>query len=238
MSASTRLAARTASAVLVLIAAAAPATAASVDAAKTVAALKAKIAATRLKIERINDYDQIENLESAYSYYLDKDLWDQLSDLFAKDGTLELAQRGVYVGQDHIRAFLPAFGGPEGPKPNRLGNHLNLQPVIHVAPDGKTAKVRIRLLQMMGQAGRSAGWGGGIYENEMVKEDGVWKFKVDHVYNTYNVAYDAGWSKQARGVLPGPSQKAPPDRPPSFVFEDYPKVYDLPMHYKNPVTGR
>jgi hypothetical protein len=55
----------------------------------------------------VRGYDQIENLESAYGYYLDKNLWDQLADLFAKDGsTMELAQRGVYVGQDHIRAFL------------------------------------------------------------------------------------------------------------------------------------
>lgn len=238
MSAASHLIGRTAGALIAVLVAAGPVMAAEQDAAKAIAALKAQIAATRLRIERIKAYDQIENLESAYGYYLDKNLWNQLSDLFAKDGSMELAQRGIYVGQDHIRAFLPAFGGPEGPKVNRLGNHLNLQPVITVAPDGKTAKVRIRLLQMMGQAGRSAGLGGAVYENEMVKEDGVWKFKVDHAYNTYNVAYDGGWSKQTRGILPGPNQKVPPDRPPSLVFEYYPKVYDVPIHYKNPVTGR
>lgn len=220
------------------VAAAAPAAGGDRQADKAIALLQARIAATRLKIERIEAYDRIENLESAYGYYLDKNLWNQLADLFAADGSMELAQRGVYVGQDHIRAFLPAFGGPEGPRVNRLGNHLNLQPVINVAPDGKTAKVRLRLLQMMGEAGRSAGWGGAVYENQMVKEDGVWKFKVDHAYNTYNVAYDGGWSKQTRSILPGPNQKVPPDRPPSLIFEYYPKVYDLPIHYKNPVTGR
>jgi len=30
----------------------------------------------------------------------------------------------------------------------------------------------------------------------------------------------------------------PPDRPPSLVFEAFPKVVDLPIHYKNPVTGK
>jgi hypothetical protein len=224
--------------VVASVAASAPAAAGNRQADKAIAMLQARIAATRLKIERIEAYDRIENLESAYGYYLDKNLWNQLADLFAKDGSMELAQRGVYVGQDHIRAFLPAFGGPEGPRINRLGNHLNLQPVISVAPDGKTAKVRLRLLQMMGEAGRSAGWGGAVYENEMVKEDGVWKFKVDHAYNTYNVAYDGGWSKQTRSFLPGPNQKVPPDRPPSLIFEYYPKVYDLPIHNTNPVTGR
>jgi len=180
LSTASHLIGRIAGALVALLLAAAPAMAADQDAAKTIAALKARIAAPRLRIERIRAYDDIENLDSAYGYYLDKNLWNQLADLFAKDGSLELAQRGVYIGQDHIRAFLPAFGGPEGPKVNRLGNHLNLQPVIHVSPDGKTAKVRARLLQMMGEAGRSAGWGAAVYENEMVKEDGVWKYKLDH----------------------------------------------------------
>jgi hypothetical protein len=222
-----------------LLLAASPAAAATADGdgAKTIAALKAKIAQTRQRIERVRDYDQIENLESIYSYYLDKDLWDQLSDLFARGGSMELAQRGVYIGQDHVRAFLHEFGGPEGPKANRLGNHLNVQPVITVSPDGQSAQVRIRLLQMMGQAGRNASWGGGVYENQLVKEDGVWKFKVDHVYNTFTANYDGAWAKQTRSFLPGPNKNVPPDTPPSLVFQAYPKIYDLPMHYKNPVTG-
>jgi hypothetical protein len=218
--------------------AATPAAAAPSRAAKTIAQLKSEIARTRARIDRLHDYDQIENLESAYGYYLDKNLWDQLADLFAKDSSMELAQRGVYDGQDHIRAFLHAFGGAEGPHENQLGNHLNLQPVIHVAPDGKTAKVRARVLQMMGQAGRSASMSGAVYENEFVKEDGVWKYKTDHAYNTWVINYDGGWAKQTRGVLPGPNKTVPPDRPPSLVFEAFPKVFDLPYDYKNPVTGR
>jgi hypothetical protein len=30
----------------------------------------------------------------------------------------------------------------------------------------------------------------------------------------------------------------PPDRPPSLVFEAFPKTFDLPWNYKNPVTGK
>jgi hypothetical protein len=205
---------------------------------QTVAQLEARLARTRAEIERVRAYDQIENLESAYGYYLDKNLWDQLADLFAKDSTMELAQRGVYQGQDHIRAFLHAFGGAEGPHLNQLGDHLNLQPVIHVAPDGKTAKVRARVLQMMGTAGRSASMSGAVYENAFVKEDGVWKYKTDHAYNTWVINYDGGWAKQTRGTLPGPNKTVPPDEPPSLVFEAFPKTFDLPWSYKNPVTGR
>ncbi|MEO6388688.1 MAG: nuclear transport factor 2 family protein [Croceibacterium sp.] len=221
-----------------LLAPSAPAVAGDRETELAIANLEAQIAATRLRIERVKAYDAIENLESAYGYYLDKNLWNDLADLFASDGSMELAQRGVYVGQDHIRAFLPAFGGSEGPTVNRLSNHLNLQPVITVSPDGKTAKVRLRLLQMMGQADRSAGWGGAVYENELINENGVWKFQVDHAYNTYNVDYSGGWSKKTSSRLPGQNQAVPPDRPPTLEFEYFPKVYDIPIHYDNPVTGR
>jgi len=208
------------------------------DAGKTIADLKAKIAETRLKIERSQDYDEIENLENAYGYYVDKNLWDNVADLFVKDGShMELAQRGYYRGQDRIRAFLHDFGGREGPSVNRLGVHAQFQPVIHVAPDGQTANVRIRLLQMMGQAGGRGSFGGGIYENELVKDQGVWKFKTVHVYNTFTSAYDDGPVK-ARGGLPGPSKRLPPDGPPTLVFQAFPKVENLPVHYKNPVTGK
>jgi hypothetical protein len=207
--------------------------------AQTVAQLQARLARTKSQIDRVRGYDQVENLESAYGYYLDKNLWDQLADLFAKDGsTMELAQRGSYVGQDHIRAFLHAFGGAEGPHLNQLGDHLNLQPVILVSPDGKTAKVRARVLQMMGTAGRSASMSGAVYVNEFVNEDGVWKYKTDHAYNTWVINYDGGWAKQTRGTLPGPNKTVPPDRPPSLVFEAFPKTFDLPWNYKNPVTGK
>ena len=220
-------------------AATAPA-AASPVAAKTIAALKKRIASVRRQISLAHDYDQIENLESTYSYYLDKNLWNQLSDLFSPtQGSIELAQRGVYVGE-HLRpGLLSTFAptGVEGASVNRIGDHQNVQPVITVAPDGKSAKVRIRLIQMMGNAGGAAQWGGGVYENEMIKEDGVWKIKTDHVYNTFTMPYDKGPSAGGAGGLPGPNPRFPPDKPPSLVFKAYPNVYDIPIHYKNPVTG-
>jgi hypothetical protein len=216
-----------------------PALAADTATTKAVADLKARIAATRLQIEREQAYDEIENLHSAYGYYLDKNEWDDIADLFVKDGSsLELAQRGVYLGQDSIRAFLFAFGGPPGPKPNRLGHHMQLQPVIHVSADGKSANMRVRMMQVMGQVGKSGSWGGAIYENTAVKDGGVWKLKNEHAYNTFNAGYEGGPAKAASGFLPGPNKKVPPDLPPSFVFKSFPAVYDIPVHYKNPVTGR
>jgi triacylglycerol lipase len=200
--------------------------------------LDATIAEASRVVERVKDFHALDNLQSAYGYYLDKNLWNNLADLFARDGSMELAQRGVYKGP-RVREFLmKVFGrGKEGPVENRLGNHLQLQPVIHVAADGKTAKIRSRMVQQMA-FGTRASMGGAIYENEAVKEDGIWKLKVDHAYNTFSASYDGGWTKVTRSNVPGPSKDFPPDSPPSFVFDMFPSVYNIPFHYANPVTGR
>lgn len=197
------------------------------------------LADTEKRIDRLESYEELENLESAYGYYLDKNLWNDLADLFARDGSIELAQRGVYRGQDHVRAFLlKVFGrGQEGPVAGRLGNHLQLQPVIDVAADGHSARIRSRMLQQMSLGGR-ASIGGAVYENEAVKEEGIWRFKTVHAYNTFTASYQGGWAKAASRGMPGPSTEMPPDAPPTAVFAMFPAVYDIPFHYSNPVTGR
>ncbi len=197
------------------------------------------LAAAEHRIGRVKDYYELQNLESAYGYYLDKNLFNNLADLFATDGSMELAQRGIYKGRERVRAFLLHVftrDGKEGPVEGRLGNHLQLQPVIDVAEDGMSAKIRSRMLQQMSMGGR-ASIGGAIYENEAVKENGVWKFKVDHAYNTYTAAYIGGWAKGASRYMPGPNPDFAWDAPPTQVFDMFPVVYEIPYHYVNPVTG-
>jgi Retinal pigment epithelial membrane protein/SnoaL-like domain len=145
---------------------------------------------------------------------------------------------GVYKGP-RLREFLvKVFGrGQKGPVEGRLGNHLNLQPVITVAADGTTAKVRARMLQQMSMGAR-ASMGGAIYKNELVKEDGVWKFSKVHAYNTFTAGYIGGWARAASSGMPGPAADFPPDSPPTAKIAMLPVVYEIPYHYANPVTGR
>ena len=46
-------------------------------------------------LDLVKSDEHLEDLVSAYSYYLDKNLRNDLADLFAKDGSMELAPRGV-----------------------------------------------------------------------------------------------------------------------------------------------
>ena len=188
-------------------------------------------------VARVKDHHEIENLENAYGYYLDKNLWNDLADLFADNGSMELAQRGVYSGRERVRQFLFAVFGNEGPVRGRLGNHIHMQPVIHINPDGNSGQVRSRMMQQLSFSGRPS-MGAAIYENRVVRENGKWKFLSTHAFNTWTASYQGGWARNPGNRVPGPSETFPPDTPPTVVFKMFPTVYDIPFDYVNPISGR
>ena len=70
------------------------------------AALKGQVAQLQQQAQAATDWTAVANLQATYGYYVDKMRWDDAADLFAKDGTLEIAGRGLFVGQDRIRTYL------------------------------------------------------------------------------------------------------------------------------------
>src|SRR3569833_242161 len=70
------------------------------------AELLQRIAQLERRVQRSEDYIAISNLQRSYGYYVDKAQWDQAADLFSKDATLEIAGRGLYKGQDRLRAYM------------------------------------------------------------------------------------------------------------------------------------
>jgi hypothetical protein len=212
-------------------------TTAAVKAGATTADLRAQLDAVEKQIAAVEDRASIDNLQTAYGYYLATLLWDDLANLFAEDGTIEIAMRGIYVGKAAVRRNLNLYG-QAGLDDGVLHNHMQFQQVIHVAPDGRTANLRSRALSMMGNFGRNATWMGGTYENEFVKIDGRWFFRKDQQVNTYFAPYETGWKDLAQRAPPGITDSNPPDRPPSYSFDLYPKNFLAPFHYVNPVTGK
>ena len=197
---------------------------------------EARLAAYRDRVERLEDQDAIENLQAYFGYYFDKGLWNEVADLFASNGSFEYGQRGVYIGQGRIRHALLLFG-PEGLGEGYLNNHMMLQPVITVAPDGRTAKGRWQGMVQLSEPGANGVWGVGIYENAYVKDRGVWKISKLHFYVTAMADYDGGFMRAAQRMA-GPSALFPPDRPPSEAYRAYPAAYIPPFSFDHPVTGR
>jgi hypothetical protein len=186
---------------------------------------------------RLNDQAEVTNLQDTYGYAVDRKLWDQVTDLFAGNGTLELGLQGVYVGKASIRHALDQFG-PQGQGDGELNDHAYLQTIVSVAPDGRTAKARgVELIMSSAPGGGNGELSEGVFENTFFKQDLTWKIQSVHFYPRMIVDAAAGWAKSAKPA-PGPSRGFPPDRPPTASYEIYPKFAVAPFHFDNPVTGR
>jgi hypothetical protein len=212
-------------------------------AASTLATLATRVADLAARAQRLSDEIEITNLQHAYGYYVDRKMWDDVAELFADDGTMEIGLQGVYAGRASIRRGLSTFG-KAGLGEGELNDHLQLQTIVSVMPDGRTARARGTDLGMIGppmpdgfgKPGRAL-WTQSIYENAFVKQNGVWKFSAMRVYPRFIVDAEQGWAKDAQPA-PGPSREFPPDRPPTESYEIYPRFHIAPLHFDHPVTGR
>lgn len=196
---------------------------------------EARLAAYRERVERLEDADEVENLQAYFGFFFDKGMWAEAADLFSANASFEYGQRGVYVGKDRIRRSLLLFG-PERLASGYLNNHMMLQPIITVADDGRTATGRWQGMMQLAQPGMNGIWGVGIWENAFAKEGGVWKISKAHFYVTAQTDYDLGFMRSAMR-MEGPSALFPPDRPPSEVYRSFPSAYIPPFSFDHPVTG-
>ena len=85
-------------------------------------------------------------------------------------------------------------------------------------------------------------WEGGLYENDYVKQGGVWKVKVMGHHLTWQGDFETGWAhQQPYDVAFWP--KTYPEDPlgPDELSEPegfWPETSLVPFHYAHPVTGK
>ncbi len=185
------------------------------------------------RITRLQDVTDIEIVQNAYGYYVDKAQWRSLSDLFDDNATLEIGGKGIFTGKARVFEYMTVGLGPIGPRDNSLIDHQQFQCLPTVHEDGVTGEARCIAFVMS-----SGGWGHVYYEDDYVKENGVWKFRKLHApFNMYS-GYKLGWVDSTT-INTYPEKFAPwPDLPPSVLYLTYPSYYIEPFHYPNPVTGK
>ena len=197
--------------------------------------LERRVEALAKRVELLSAASQIRKLQRIYGYYIDKGQWGQAAALFSSDGTIEMGVDGVYRGPERIRAYLSARrGGHDGLVEGQLNIHMQLQPVVHVATDGRTAKARWRDLALEGEYQHWAHWGDGVYENDYVKEGGVWKIRRLRLYSNFEAPYKGGWAalKPAPADWRSEAAKAlPSDAPPTSRYRPFPDYFVPPFHY-------
>ena len=70
-----------------------------------------------------------------------------------------------------------------------------LQPVIDVAPDGKSAKIRARILDLGGTSGAAGYWSAAAFEGQIVSKGGIWKLAKLGSNSTWSAPYPGGWGR-------------------------------------------
>ena len=204
----------------------------------------------------VQDTHAVRCLHFKYGYYIDMCLYKETVEMFSDNGAVRFLN-GVYRGKEGVRRlycdwFQNDFtNGHNGPVFGFLLDHLQMQDIVDVAPDRMSAKGRFRALNMIGYHDDKPEpvahmpqqfLGGGIYENEYIKEDGIWKIKYLDYVGRWQAPYEQGWA-HSKSHLP-PFEQTWPDNPigPDEIVPDmpygWPETAVVPFHYPHPVTGR
>jgi len=208
------------------------------------------------RIATLQDVHEVRTLHFKYGYYIDMCLYDEACELFADDAEVRFLN-GIYRGKAGVRRlycdwFRNLFtNGHNGPVHGFLLDHLQLQDIVDIAPDGRTAHGRFRALLLAGQHSSKKQrignnfpaqcWEGGIYENAYVRERGAWKIKLLNYNMLWQADYEPGWANS--GVhLPALTKLFPedphgPDELLVSVPGTWPHTRVVPFHYAHPVTG-
>ena len=173
--------------------------------ASTLTALEQRIAA-------MNDEDKVRNLQNAYGYYMDRKMWDDVTDLFTADGALSIANVGVYDGPKSIRRALER-SGPAGLKHGQLNELLQLNMAVSVEPGGMEARSRGIEFGLLGEADKgTAFYTLAIFENRYMKQNDIWRIREMRIFPLMKTEYAQGWAK-SQVVDPAPAKEHAPDRP-------------------------
>jgi hypothetical protein len=187
--------------------------------------IRGRLAAAEARLDALLDEGEVLNLQAAYGYYVDRRMLDDIADLFTENGSLEVCDQGTFKGRAAIRAGLEQQG-PPGLREGQLNDHLQLDPVVVLAPDGRTASVRTIEVALTGQHGGQGFWGVDIVESRFVKDIETWKIESVRVVPRVLMDYAVGWAGDLPALPASDCPAAYPNREPLAV--DFPNPAAAP----------
>ncbi len=163
------------------------------------------------RVQTLIDAQKVRNLQNAYGYYVDRRMWDDVIDLFAADGAVEVSGVGVYRGRDGVRRAMERMG-PQGLTHGVLNDHVLFDTVVAVAPGGREAFARGIELGMIAEGDKDLSrWEVTVFRNRFVKQGGLWKLREVRLFPHIRADYALGWGK-SREVATAPAAAIAPDR--------------------------
>ena len=144
------------------------------------------------RIAALNAENAVRNVQDAYGYYVDLRMWDDVADLFAEDGVIEIGGT-VYKGRAGVRRAMELMG-PAGLTHGVLNDHPLFDVMVKVLPGGREAWARGTELGMIGEADKgTARWEVNVFRNRFVNEDGLWKIREMRITPVMAADYEIGW---------------------------------------------
>jgi len=156
-------------------------------------ATKASLENLAYRIKRLNDEDEVRNLQHTYGYYVDRRMWTDVVDLFIPSGSVNIGDLDSHTGHAGIRKAMERMG-PEGLTQGILNDHPNFNTIVQIHPNGEEAISRGIEVGMIGDANtRAASWEFSVYQNRFIKDDGLWKLDEVNIYPLIVANYSSGW---------------------------------------------
>jgi hypothetical protein len=154
-------------------------------------------------VERAEAVRAIKTLQRTYAQYSQYALWNEMAALFAGDACLTIGDDAA-TGRSEIAAFFTTRygGGRPGLAPGAIHTQLIDGPVINLSVDGRSAKGRWYGFFLTADGKGNASIDGGMFENEYVVKNGVWKIRSLHFYPQFSGAYETGWRNWKGQDLP------------------------------------
>jgi hypothetical protein len=200
-------------------------------------AARATLAELQVRVDALNDEDRIRNLQAAYGFYADRKMWDDVVDLFAADGVVEIAGQGVWRGPAGVRRWLESVGAA-GLTHGQLNDRAQNDVTVTISPGGNEAFARGIELGMLGEADQEKGWWEvATFRNRFVKEGGIWKIREMRRFVLMKTDIFLGWGR-SRIVDPVPIGAHAPDAPASKADAAAPGLAMPAFIGVHPVTGK
>ncbi|GAB1316532.1 Nuclear transport factor 2 family protein [Madurella fahalii] len=159
------------------------------------------------RIARLNEEDEVRNLQHTYGFYVDRRMWSDAADLFAQDAIIT-ADGTRFNGS--VRQALERMG-PEGLTRGILNDHNLFDTIVNVDANGREATTRGIELGMIGSTEtRAATWEFNVFLNRFVKDPDTNLWKIHSLNTTHLVVanYSAGWG--TGGIRPHQTAPSPP----------------------------
>jgi hypothetical protein len=198
-------------------------------------ALFDRIAALETQLARADAAREIQNLMGRYTVNFSPKYMHRAIDFYAldrQDVSVEIADRGVYVGAEALRRlFTGSFA--MSTKGNLLIHYL-ATPMIEVAQDGQSARGVWRSPGIEAVVPPDGGkpvplWSFGTYAVDFVRTNGEWKILHLHWFRTIKCSYEKAWVDDLSMTYTGKFAEAPDILPTTFHYPFTPETTQEPI---------